>query len=320
LADRWINRTDAATLIPKEVVLDLINGVRKQSVAMRLLRRLPNMSSDQGKFSVLEMLPRAGFVKRNAGLKPVSKVAWAEKELVVGEIAVILAVPDAIIADAEYDIWGEIRPLVIESFGRIFDEQVFNGGLPNVPAEWPRGLIPMTIAAGNVVQEGTGGDILADVARMITMQYKKAYDVTGVAAQRTLQAELLDVRDDNRQFLFASPTAGAGTSLFGVPAEYVDQGVWDVEKATAIAGDWNNAVYSIRSDVSFTLSNTAVLNDEDGRIWLNSFQQDCTAFRAVMRVAWQVADPVDIDRVDADGRRLDNVFPFAVLTPGPVTP
>lgn len=315
MADRWINRTDAEALIPEEVVMDLISGIRKESVAMNLLRRLPNMSTDSGRFDVLDMLPRADFVEGNAGMKPVTKAAWDKKKLVVGEIAAIVAVPDAIIDDASYDLWGHVRPLLIESMGRVFDEQVFNGGNPKAPTEWPDGLIPQAVAAGNAVPMGNGQDVLEDLTEVFSLLEENDYDVTGLAAQKRMRTVLRKVRDANGGFLFASPTSGSDQNPFGVPMHFVGRGTWDRDTALAIAGEWDNAVYSLRQDVTFTLSNTAVLNDEDGRVWLNSFQQDCTALRAVMRVAWQVANPIGIDRVGEDGRMLDGLFPFAVLQP-----
>ena len=39
-------------------------------------------------------------------------------------IAVIAPIPEAVLDDVDYDIWGEIRPLIEEEFGRLTHEVV----------------------------------------------------------------------------------------------------------------------------------------------------------------------------------------------------
>jgi len=303
-----ITRNGAEALIPEEAVLSLISGVRKQSVAMQLMRRLPNMSTKVGKVPVLEMLPNADFVDGDAGMKITTNMAWGKKQLVVGEIAAIIPIPEAVLDDADYDIWGEAEPALIEAFGRVFDNQVFNGGNPKAPIEWPQGLIPTAIAAGQEVQAGAGRDILEDLNNTFADLEENDYDVTGVAGQVRLRSKLRNVRDDNGQFLFTSPTSGSDNNPFGVPVHFVGKGTWDRNEALAIAGEWNNAVYSIRQDMTFRVFDSGVISDDDGKVIYNLIQQDMVALRAVMRLAWQVVDPISIDK-GADA------FPFTVLRP-----
>jgi len=306
-----IDRDKAYALIPEEEVISLIEGVRKESVAMQLLRKLPNMSTRLGKVPVLEMLPSADFVDGDAGMKITTDMAWGKKQLVVGEIAAIIPIPEAVLDDADYDIWGQARPALVEAFGRVFDNQVFNGGNPKAPIEWPDGLIPQAVSAGNVVPMGGGQDLLDDINALFANLEENEYDVTGLAAQLSLRSGLRNVRDANGGFLFASPTSGSDNNPFGVPVHYVGRGTWDRDDATAIAGDWSNAVYSIRQDMTFKLFDSGVVSDDDGRVVYNLMQQDMIALRAVMRVAWQTIDAVDIDRP------LGSAFPFAVLQPTP---
>jgi len=304
-----IDRAGAQTLIPEEEVIELLSGTRKQSVAMQLMRRLPNMSTKTGKIPVLSLLPQADFVDGDAGMKVTTSAAWEKKQIVVGEIAAIVPIPQAVIDDAEYDIWGEVRPLLEESFGRVFDHQVFSGGNPKAPMEWPDGLIPQAIAAGNNITLGGGQDILDDINSLFAVLEDAEYDVTGLAAQRSMRAQLRNVRDANGGFLFASPTSGSDDNPFGVPVHYVGRGTWDRSQAIAIAGDWNNAVWSMRQDMTVQIFDTGVISDDAGRVVYNFLQQDMIALRAVMRMGWQVANPIDIDR-DA------TAFPFSVLQAG----
>jgi len=305
----FINRGRAEAITPEETVIPgIIDGTRKASVAMQLMRRLPNMTTKVGKMSVLDLLPIADFVDGDAGMKIDTKMAWAKKQIVIGEIAAILPIAQAVIDDAAYDIWGQARPALVEAFGRVFDKQVFNGGNPKAPVEWPKGLIPQSIAAANVVTMGAGVDTLDDLNSLFTILEDSEYDVTGLAGQRTLRSKLRNVRDTNGGFLFASPTSGSDNNPFGIPVHYVGRGTWDRKSAMAIAGDWENAVYSIRQDMTFEIFRTGVISDDEGRVVINLLQQDMIALRAVLRLGWQVVNPIDIDRDET-------AFPFAVLSP-----
>lgn len=303
-----IERPNAAALIPEAVTKEIINGVRKSSVAMRLMRKLPNMTTNTARQPVLSMLPQADFVNGDAGMKVTTNVAWDKKVMTVGEIAAIVPVPQAVIDDAEYDIWGEVKPLLVEAFGRVFDRQVFSERNPKAPAEWPDPLIPAAIEAGNTVALGTGVDYAADVSELYTKLEDAGYEITALAAQRSFKGKLRNMRDANKQPLYQQLTSDQPGVLYGVPVDFVAPGTWDKSLATAIAGEWNNAVYSIRQDMTFQIFDTGVISDEEGKIVYNLLQQDMVALRAVMRIAWQVANPVDIDRA------YGTSFPFAVLT------
>ena len=303
-----IDRSGASALIPTEISSEIMKGVRTSSVAMQLMRKLPNMSTTQQQMPVLSMLPIADFVNGDAGLKVTTEAAWDKKMMVVGEIAAIVPVPQAIIDDAEYDIWGEVQPLLVESFGRVFDRQVFNGGNPKAPAEWPTALIPAATTAGNVVTKGTGIDLAEDINQLFGVLEEQGYDVTGLASQRALKTELRGLRNSNNDPIYQPLTQTTPANIYAVPTHFVGPGTWNATDATAITGDWSNAVYSIRQDMTFQIFDTGVISDDDGKVVYNLLQQDMLAMRAVLRLAWQVANPIDIDRQDTA-----NTFPFAVL-------
>lgn len=304
-----IDRLKAQSIIPEETIAGIISGVRKESVAMQLFRRLPNMSTKTAKQAVLASLPHADFVNGDAGMKITTDMMWKDKQLVVGEIAAIVPIPQAVLDDAEYDIWGEVEPALIEKFSRVFDNQVFNGGNPKAPVEWPDGLIPQAVAAGNVVTIGTGIDIAEDINQLFGKLEEDEWDVTAIASQLSLKTKLRGLRDANNQFIFSPPTGDQPGNIYSVPTVFVGRNTWDKSSAIAIAGEWENAVYSIRSDITFKIFDTGSITDDDGKTVYNLLQQDMIAMRAVMRVAWQVSNPIDIDR------DFETAFPFAVLKP-----
>jgi len=304
-----IDRLKAYSLIPEETIAGIIAGVRKQSVAMQLMTRLPNMSTKTAKQAVLASLPHADFVNGDAGMKITTDMMWKDKYLVVGEIAAIVPIPQNVLDDAEYDIWGEVQPALIEKFGRVFDNQVFNGGNPKAPVEWPEGLIPMAENAGNVVAIGTELDIAEDINQLFGKLEEEEWDVTAIASQLSLKTKLRGLRDANNQFIFSPPTGDQPGNIYSVPTIFVGRGTWNKSNAIAIAGEWANAVYSIRKDITFEVFDTGVISDDEGKVVYNLLQQDMVALRAVMRLAWQVSNPIDIDR------DLATSFPFAVLKP-----
>ena len=53
------------------------------------------------------------------------------------ELAAIVTVPDNVVADASYDVWGQVRPRLVESAGRVIDKAVFFG--VDQPGETPSG-------------------------------------------------------------------------------------------------------------------------------------------------------------------------------------
>ena len=112
-----IDRTGAESLIPVQESNEIIQGVVAQSAVLSRGRKLANMTSKQYKMPVLNMLPVAYFVNGDSGQKQTTKQAWDKKFITAEEIAVIVPVPEAVLDDSEYDIWGEVKPRISEAFG-----------------------------------------------------------------------------------------------------------------------------------------------------------------------------------------------------------
>ena len=112
-----IDRSGAESLIPEQYAREIIQGVVSESAVLRMGRRLLNMSSNKYRMPVLDMLPMAYFVNGDNGQKKTTKMSWDKKYITAEEIAVIVPIPEAVLEDADYDIWGEVRPRVQEAFG-----------------------------------------------------------------------------------------------------------------------------------------------------------------------------------------------------------
>lgn len=313
--DNMIDRTGADALIPEERAREIIQGLPDQSAALSLFRNVP-MSSKVRSQPVLSALPYAYWVNGDTGLKQTSEAGWDRKMMVAEEIAVIVPVPEAVLDDAEFDIFGEIRPRLVEAFGAVIDEAVLFG--VNKPASWTDpAIVPGAVAAGNAVALGTSTiDIADDINEVMALVEDDGFDVNGFAARRRIRAKLRGLRDaDGNPIYSPALTAGTPASLFGEPITYVSNGAWDDTAAELIAGDFNQAILGIRQDITYKVLDQAVISDATGKVILNLAQQDAVALRAVMRVAYAVNTPITRSN---EGNAT--AFPFGVLTPEVVTP
>lgn len=310
--NKVIDRSDAAALIPEEVSREIVQGVAETSACLRLFRRLPNMSRKQQRIPVLSALPTAYFVNGDTGLKQTTEQAWENKYLNAEEIACIVPIPEAVLDDADYDIWAEVRPRIVEAFGVVIDAAILFG--TNAPNSWPASILDGATSAGHVVALGTGADIYDDIMGengVISLVEEDGYMVNGHIAAMTMKARLRGLRDANGQPIFVrSMQDRTRYELDGEPMEFPANGAFDVTKALMFSGDFRQAVYAMRQEITYKVLTEAVIQDNTGAIVYNLAQQDMVALRAVMRMAWQVPNPVTRLQPTEAQR-----YPFAVLTP-----
>ena len=102
----------------------------------------------------------------------------------------------------------------------------------------------------------------------------------------------------------------AAYELDGADIYFPNSDVMDADSALLIGGDWSQAVWAMRTDITTKLLTEAVISDADGKVLINLAQQDAVALRVVFRAGWALANPVN--RVQADSAKR---YPFAVLKP-----
>ncbi len=308
-----IDRTGADALIPEDRANEIIQGAIEQSAVLSMGRRLANMTAAQSKLPVLDSLPIAYFVNGDTGTKKTTKQAWDKKVIYAEEIAVIVPIPEAVLDDSEYDIWGEVRPRIQEAFGKVIDAAVMFG--TDKPTNWREGLVPSAKAAGASVKLTADlfNDLLGENG-VISKVEQSGYFVNGHAADISMRAKLRGLKDGNNRPLFLSSMQSAGNySLDGSSITFPRNGAFDKTQALLISGDFSQLVYSIRQDITFKLFTEGVVQNTDGTIAYNLMQNDMVALRAVMRMGWEIPNPVNSLEKDKTKR-----FPFAVLTPAAV--
>lgn len=307
-----ITRTDAEALIPVEVSRQIIQGTPENSTVMQMARRLPNMSRKQQRMAVLSSLIDAYFMTGDTDLKKTAEVAWENKYINAEELAVIVPIPENVLADSDYDIWGEVQPRIAEAFGRALDLAVLHG--TNAPGSWPTDIVAGATAASHTVALGTGTDIYDDIMAedgVLSLVEADGFMVTGHLAAMSMKAKLRGLRDSNGQPIFLRLAQDTTRyELDGAPIYFPTNGGIDPTAALLISGDWQQLVFSIRQDITFKVFTEGVVQDAAGNIVYNLMQQDMVALRAVMRLGWQLPNPINaLQQVEASR------YPFAVLTP-----
>lgn len=318
-----VTRDNASALISPEESKEIIQSVVESSAAMRMMTRLPNMGTNVREYPIMDSYPMAGFVDGDSGLKMTTNMSWKKDKIVAGEIAAIIAIPDNVVADSSYDIFAQMKPRLIEAAGKVADAAIFFG--VNKPSAWRDGLVDSAIAAGNVVNATT--DIYKDVFDengLIAMVEEDGYFPESIISAIPVRAKLRGLKDgDGRPLFLENMHQGAQYTLAGMSMDFPRNGAWDNTKALMVAGDWKQAVYAIRQDVTFDVFNSGVVSDEDGKVVYNLMQNDMKAIRMVIRLGWNILNPVNAVNPDGTTR-----FPFAVYapaassssTPAPTTP
>jgi HK97 family phage major capsid protein len=307
-----ISRTDAAALIPEDVANTIIQEMPPASAALSTFRQV-RMASAQQRLPVMSALAVAYWVSpTDTGLKQTTEVNWSNVYLNAEEIACIVPIPQAVLDDAAFDIWSNVRPILVAAIGRTLDAAVFFG--TNIPGTWPTAVVPAAVAAGNTVPTGStaaNGGLAADYTATFAKVWEDGYQVNFGLAPPQAQAALYNSRDTTGRRLDDFVVTPQGVNIAGVPVDFTMGGLWPAPGTGAvqmISGDKNQGIIGIRQDITYKILTEAVIQDNAGAIVYNLAQQDMVAMRVVFRVAFAVPNPITYENPTAGTR-----YPFAVL-------
>lgn len=300
-----VARSDVASRVPEDVSNAMLTNLGAQSAALQLGTRIP-VASNQTRMPVLSALPTAYFVNGDTGLKQTTQAAWDNKYLYVEEIATIVPIPESVLDDAGFDVWGSIQPLMEGAIARTLDAAIIFG--TNAPANWVTegNLVGEAVAAGNVVARGTNaasaGGLAGDLSDLLGTLEADGYVANGAVGNVTLKARLRQVRDTTGQKILEDAD---------VPQiNYALPGLWPtgLSAAELLVGDFNNLVIGVRQDMTYKLITEGVITDNTGAIQYNLPQQDMVALRLVFRAGYAVSNPINYQQGTEANR-----YPFAVL-------
>ena len=296
-----MERKDVSALIDEQVASEIFADAQKESKVLSLFRKLPNMTSDKTKLRVSDALPVAYFVDENTnnGRKNLTKSAWKNVFLTAEEIAVIIPIKENLLNDASIDVWAEIKPQLATAIAKTIDTAVFTG--VGAPTSWGKGIIPTIVEKGKTVVET--GELYTDINNTMTKVEESGFEVNTLLGGVGLKGKFRMMTDKNGQPLNT-------TEIGSLRREYLDNGAWNKETATLIAGDFNQAVYAIRQDVDYKVLTEAVIQDPtSGEILYNLAQEDMVALRVTFRMGYAIPNPVTA----LDG--TETQFPFSALVP-----
>lgn len=289
-----IDRSAAQSLIPPELVHEIIQGATKYSVALQIFKRGRNMLRDEVLMPALSMLPEGGWLNSDNAIKPLTDQAWEMVEMYAEEYAARVIIPDNVREDAVFDMWGEILPRLQEHYGKAFDQAVFMG--VNKPRRFRADLVTACYQAGAVVQSTT--NINNDINNALSLVEQSGYDPTALVAGVGMKAK------------FRMNLDGVGRPLYLPFIEqlnkyYLDNGAWDDNKALMIVGDFSQAMYSVREDMTVKISADAATNY--GGTLHSMFDEDSQVMRAKWRIGFAIPNPINILN------QTNSRFPFAII-------
>lgn len=323
-----ISPANAASLVPVQIANEILQHIPEINPVMRLARRLPNMSTSQTRLPVVSALATAYFVNGAAGLKQTTQMTWANTFIDAEEVAVIVPIPESVIGDASYDIWAQVRPEIERAISVAITGAVLYG--TNIPASWtvnfgalaglqavcassaPHSVSLAAFGATDAydafLSQTAGGTLGAFMA-----VEADGYAVTGTIANLGTKGLLRGIRDTNGGLVFKNTMQDASRyDIDGVPTYFPSDGsmaAYAAATAGAFVGQWDQLVYAMRQDITFSIATTGVIQDQAGAIVYNLFQQDMVALRAVVRLGFALPNP--INRVNAVAATR---IPFAMLT------
>ena len=269
------------------------------------------MTASQYKMPVLDLLPVAYFVngEGSGAMKQTTNMAWDKKVIYAEEIAVIVPISEAVLDDADYDIWGEVKPRLVEAFGQKIDGAILFG--QDKPSTWRDDVATTATKANSIVtlDNDLYGSILGEDG-VIAKVEESGYFVNGHMADISMRAKLRGLKDTTGQPVFKSDMqTGTNYTLDGSPMNFPRNGAFDKSKALMISGDFSQLVYSIRQDITFKIFDQGVIQDPATKeIIYNLMQNDMVALRAVMRLGWEIPNPINAIQKDKTKR-----CPFALM-------
>ena len=218
MANASISRAEALGLIVEERSPEIIEAAVQRSVALTTFRRI-NVGTSTIKFPLLETFPVANWLAADDAVKPTTEMAWSSTSVAVEEIAAIATIPENVLDDSTYDLWGEVRDRIAESIGRALDAACFFG--TGAPASFPvGGIFGGAQAAANVV--GTSSDEFKALSDAMALVEGDGFDPNHGYAGIQLRGALRSSTDSTGRPLYLPNVTGAQSAtdtIYGVPFE-----------------------------------------------------------------------------------------------------
>jgi HK97 family phage major capsid protein len=303
-----IVRGDAAALIPEEVSAEIIKEMPNASVILgNPLVRRKTMSRKQLRMPIVALMATAFWVDpTDNGVIGQSKSTWANKFINAEKLAVIVPIEKDVLADQDYDLWGEVKPQVVSAVGAKFDAAVLFGD--DAPDTFPECISDGCDRTDHEVKAGTGVDFADDVNDAMAKVEADGIEVNGHIARNLVKSKLRGLRATTHELILsstASITGEAPTSeIWGEPAIYSKNGAWEPTEADLFTGDWSNIFVGLRQDFEWSVLTEATVGG------VNLAETDQVGLKVTFRAGWQIGNPPTQENPDNTTR-----YPFAAVRP-----
>lgn len=304
--------SDFSGLITVEMGRQILQAATEQSVVLQLAN-IQRMSTSEADFPVLSALPTAGFLGAVGEPKPVTEMKWTRERVVAEEVAALLPVPTAYLDDAQFNIWGEVRPRLAEAIAVTIDRAILSG--LDAPASFPDGGV-LAAAAGpfEAAAVGSQPDIIQTLSDAMQAVEDSGMYVNGFAARTTIAGAMRNVRATTGEWLIQQPQGPQGVqTLWGAPLSFT-RIAFGAAEADLIAGDWTALIVGLREDMRFDISTEGVIRGENGQILVSAFQDDVAIMRVYMRLGAVLGHPI-VHQPNSDEVALGTPFAYVKRPP-----
>lgn len=287
-------------VLPQQVVSDIVEKARHQSVIQRLSKSIP-VPMTGGAIPVQTSKPVAGIVNETES-KPVTSIGLSGVKLQPVTFATIITwSKQARVANGGAYL-NILKEQLASAIATAFDYSVLTGKdfiskkEIAVAGASVAGIIP---GAHKVKYDPK--DIQGSFQKATEEIYGRDHDVTGLVAKKVLRSHLASAKDSLGRPIFSTGVSlnSDADSAWGVPLRYFNE----LDGATAVVGDFEHGlVYGVADQISISRSDQASVLVEGKQV--NLWQHNLEAFRCEATIGWAITRPES----------------FAVLSESPAKP
>lgn len=311
-----VHTNDVAATLRDEYSPEIAKQLVTKANTLAFMHKLPDVKTKKLVIPAMSGAITADFVESGTtdlGENiPTSTAAWEGVNLYMEKIGVIVPINKDSIEDSDYDLGAELVPAIAEAFAVKIDAAVIHGTAK--PTNWPDGLYTTALAASNVVSLAAFDD-LYDAVLGLTGLFSKmeaeGYLVNGSIAAPTMAAKIRACRDSMGIPIFnRTPGQGTGYEFDGQRIVFdMLAAIASANSGLMISGDWTKARWAMRKDMEFEILKEATLTNVAGDTTLNLAQKDMIGLKCVMRLGWNLPNPINRVQVTKGSRCA-----FGILT------
>lgn len=215
-----------------------------------------------------------------------SKPEWLSVTMEAKKLGVIVPVSKETLKYSKPDFFEFVKPLIAEAFAKKFDRAAIWG--ENTPFGAAHSMWNNILTSGNQIE--ATGSTYADLSNLLALVEEEEISPDGFLMPSFNRKIIRDSMDSTGRPIFQDATSNTPSLLLGYPVATPRKGVWDKDKALALAGDWDSARYSILQDIEYAISEDATLTTiaDSSNNPISLFERDMVALRATAMFGFMI--------------------------------